>query len=206
VTMTNKTPIALDIVTVEFLGGTPIDDAAIDLVAAAERHGQAVGRFNGIELHAAAGYAPAGIVKFYNDECERRRAAYLASPEGQQAEAERNRRRQDLQSKHDALMARLPSLNMDNAHDVLDWLCEMQEPSDHVGVILRRNTIIERFETAGYKANENTGADYKPGDRWNMLRYLVGQALQGLKEGPAIHPILHKFADEWRARFPRAAA
>ena len=90
---------------------------------------------------------------------------------------------------------------MTNASAVLDWLCQMQECSDHIGVIVRKHTIVEAFERAGYKANENTGADYRAGDRNNAFRYLVGQALSGLKEGPAIHPILHKFAAEWRLQF-----
>lgn len=77
----------------------------------------------------------------------------------------------------------------------------MQEPSDHAGVILRRETIVSAFERRGFKAGENCGADYKPDDRSNMFRYLVGQALSGLKDGPAIHPILHKFAAEWREQF-----
>ena len=56
-------------------------------------------------------------------------------------------------------------------------------------------------EKVGYVAEANCGKDYKPGNRDNMFRYLVGQGLSGLKDGPAIHSIIHKFADEWRREF-----
>jgi hypothetical protein len=185
----------------EFSAGQSIDNAAIQLCAAAAEHGEATGKFNDIELHAAAGYAPAGVVNFYNEECQRRSEAYRNSPEGKAAARKSNNERADLQAKHDALMARLPALDWSNDAAVLDWICAMQEPSDRVGVIVRRNSIVSAFEARGFHADANCGKDYKPGDRENMFRYLVGQGLSGLKDGPAIHPIIHKFAAEWRAQF-----
>lgn len=187
---------------IEFHPGESIDKAAIRLCEAANANGEATGTFNEIMLHATAGYAPDAVVTFYHEESKRRSDAWKASPEGKAAERAAHAKRRDLQSKHDWLVARLPKLVMSRPHDVLDWLCEMQEPSDHVGVIVRRRTIIETFEKAGYKANANTGKDYREGDRDNMFEYLVGQALAGLKEGPAIHPIIHQFADDWRKKFP----
>ena len=189
---------------VEFQPGESIEAAATRLCEAATEHGEATGTFNDIELHVVAGYDPGGVVSFYHEECQRRSEAWRASPEGRAAQRAAHAKRRDLQSRHDWLMARLPALVMSQPHDVLDWLCQMQEPSDHIGVIVRKHTIIEAFEKAGYKANENTGKDYKAGDRDSMFRYLVGQALAGLKEGPAIHPIIHRFADEWRKQFPRS--
>lgn len=188
----------------EFSPGQSIDNAAIQLCAAAAEHGEAVGKFNDVELHAASGYAPTAIVSFYNEECERRAEAYRNSPEGKAAAAKSDRERASLQMKHDKLMARLPSLKWSSDADVLDWLCDMQPCTDRVGVIVRRSTIVQAFEKHGFKAGENTGADYKDGDRANMFRYLVGQALDGLKNGPAIHPILLKFSSEWRVRFATA--
>lgn len=185
---------------VEFLAGTSIDGAATQLCEAAAKHGEAVGTFNDIELHAAAGYAPAGVVSFYHEECERRAKAYRNSPEGKAAARKSDQERAALQAQHDRLMARLPSLDWPSDVSVLNWLCDMQPCTDRVGVIVRRSTIVQAFEKHGFKAGENTGPDYKDGDRTNMFRYLVGQALEGL-DGPAIHPILLKFAAEWRERF-----
>lgn len=185
---------------VEFLAGTSIDRAATQLCEAAAVHGEATGKFNDIELHAAAGYAPAGVVSFYHEECQRRAEAYRRSPEGRADAEESDRARVSLQARHDWLVARLPALDWSSDAAVLDWLCKMQPCTDRVGVIVRRNTIVQAFEKHGFKPGLNTGAAYKDGDRANMFRYLVGQALEGLS-GPAIHPILHKFAAEWRERF-----
>lgn len=186
---------------IEFSAGQSIHSAAAQLCAAASEHGEAVGKFNDIELHAAAGDAPEGVISFYNEECERRSKAYRDSPVGKAAALKSDQECAALQAKHDRLMARLSSLDWSNDGAVLDWLCAMQEPSDRVGVIIKRNTIVSAFESHGFKANENCGPDYRDGDRANMFRYLVGQGIAGLKEGPAIHAILHKFVGEWRERF-----
>lgn len=190
--------------TVEFLPGTHIANAANELVKAADEHGAARGVFNGIEMTAERSASPAAIVDTFHREQARRLDEYRQSPEHKEAERQANQRRSEAQQTHDTLMARLPTLDMGNDVAVLDWLCQMQEPSDHVGVIVRKQTIIDAFEKAGFRANANCGAAYKPGDRQNMHRYLVGQALAGLKEGPAIHPIIHKFANEWRQQFAEA--
>ena len=181
--------------------GESIDNAAVRLVQAADEHGEATAKFNDIELFAAKGFAAEGVVRHYMDEVEKRSRAWRASPEGRRVEQERETRRSEMQAKHDNLVRRLPSLDMSNDVAVLEWLCQMQEPSDHTGVILQRQNIVSKFEAAGYKPNENTGDDFRKDNRANVFRYLVGQALAGLKEGPAIHGILHSFAADWRRDF-----
>lgn len=188
---------------VEFRAGESIESAAAGLCEAAEAHGEATGSFNGIELHAARGYAAAAVVSFYNDEARRRTEAWKNSPEGIAAAAERERVRSDLQAKHDALMRRLPQLDFTDQCAVLDWLCEMQGPSDHGGVIVRRKTILEAFAKRNFLPGVNCDADFHPEVRDNVHRWLVGQALSGLEEGPAIHGVIHKFAAEWKAKFVR---
>jgi len=56
-------------------------------------------------------------------------AAFINSPEGKEAERKREADRSSAQQLHDALMAKLPSLDMSNDVAVLDWLCQMQGPS-----------------------------------------------------------------------------
>lgn len=186
---------------VHFTAGTHIAEAAKQLVAAATERGNAFGHFNDVQLNATASSTEQGIVEDFHAESVRRQAEYEKSPAGIKAKADAEQRRRDLQATHDRLMAQLPTLDLRDQAAVLDWLCAMQEPTDRIGVIVRKDTIVGAFKKAGFEPNVNTGKDYKPGDRDNMFRYLVGQALAGLSEGPAIHGILHKFADEWRAAF-----
>lgn len=186
---------------IDFGPGTHIDRAAEMLVAAAIEHGAARGSFNEIELAASRNATPSEIVRLYHEECEARTEAYRKSPEGIAAAKRSDDERAALQQKHDALVARLPRLDFGDQVAVLDWLCQMQEPSDRNGVLVKRKTIVAAFEKRGFEAGANCGKDYRPGDRENMFRYLVGQALDGLKNGPAIHGILHKFVGEWKAQF-----
>jgi hypothetical protein len=187
---------------IEFLGGTPIEEAARMLVMAAFEEGDAQGIFNEIPLKASRGTSIEDIVGQYESACKTRSEEYENSPEGKAAVAEQNRRRQSLQSLHDALMKELQStLDWRSDIAVLEWLCKMQETSDHIGVITRRNTIIETFIAHGFKIGVNTGNDYRPGNRDNMYRYLVGQALACLKDVGAIHGITHKFVDDFKDQF-----
>lgn len=186
---------------IEFMGGCHIDEAARQLVAAAIEHGEATGSFNDIELKASPESKPEQIVSDWNARQAAAAEAYRNSHAGKKAAKGREDRRSAAQQEHDNLMKLLPNLNMLDDVAVLTWLCSMQDPSDHNGVIVRRDTIVGAFEKAGYAAGANCGKDYRKGDRENMFRYLVGQALSGLKDGPAIHPILHRFVADWKAEF-----
>ena len=186
---------------IEFYAGCHIAKAAKLLLDAAKSNGEAVGMFNNIQLVAREGQTEADVVGDYQRQSEALAELYRNSPEGRAAATEREESRAAAQAKHDRLMRQLPSLNFRDDAAVLDWCCQMQEPSDHVGVIVRRETIVETFAKHGFEPGVNCGADYKPRDRGNMFRYLVGQALSGLQDGPAIHSIIHQFADEWRAKF-----
>ncbi len=186
--------------TIDFAPGMHISRAAEQLVEAAKKHGAAEGSFNGIALRADATTTAAVLVAHYDAECEQRSEEYRRSPEGQDAQRRSDEERASLQARHDALMRRLPTLDFGNDVAVLNWLCQMQEPSDRMGVITRRNTILSTFAKHGFLPGVNCGADFRPESRENVHRWLVGQCLSGL-EGPAIHSIVHKFARDWRAKF-----
>lgn len=186
--------------TIEFSPGSHISDAVAALVAAAP----AQGKFNDITIAADGTKTADEILAQWNADMEARRLAYEQSPEGVAARQQSDDERRGLQGRHDMLVQRLAHLDWKNDVSVLDWCCEMQAPSDRVGVIVKRQTIIAAFAANGFTPGMNTGKEYKDGDRNNMFRYLVGQALDGL-QGPAIHPIIHKFAAEWKTRFGVAA-
>lgn len=192
---------------VHFGAGCHINEAAKMLVDAAECNGSATGSFNDIVLTANRGDAPEAVVSWFTAECERRSEAYRNSPEGRAAAAKQDQRRRETQGKHDALMDSLPRVDMADAGAVLAWLEAMQEPSDHINVVVDKRAILDTFAAAGYLPGVNCGPAYRADDRDNSLRYLVGQALDGLANGPAIHPIFHKFAGDWRSKFmPDASA
>lgn len=83
--------------------------------------------FNGIELIAKAGWSSAeSIVEEYIAESNRRAEEYKNSPEGKEAEKNRQQEIKALEIKRDELMVQLETLDWDNLEAVIDWLCEMQ--------------------------------------------------------------------------------
>lgn len=187
---------------VSFMPGDHISAAAARLVEIAKDNAtETFGTFNDVEMRATPVSDPAEIVAVWERDMEAAARAYRESPEGRKAEEERQERRRQAQAKHDALMQQLPTLDWDSAVAVLDWFCAMQEPSDHVGVVVKRDSIVRAAEAHGYKPNMNVGPDFRRGHATNEYEYLIGQCLSGLTEGPAIHSIIHKFAADWKRRF-----
>lgn len=187
-------------INVNFHPGMHISDAAKMLCEAADEYGEAAGAFNEIALTATRGNAASAIVADYQAKSAAATKAYQESAAGIAAEERRQQTRRDMQDKHDALMARLPALDWSNDVAVLDWCCEMQDPSDYIGVIVKKDTILAEFAKHGFTPNMRTGDDYIHDSRLVSHAYLIGQAMEGI-ESIAIHSIIHKLAAEWKERF-----
>lgn len=190
---------------VSFHPGEDIGSAARRLTKAAYVSGYATGTFNDVVLEAHSDTAAYDVVMHYNRECARRRTEYEASPEGQAEIAARNDERQRLQSLHDELVAQLDILDFSNDSDVIDWLSQMQEPSDRIGVTVDRERILAAFRSHGLVPGMDVSPRFNSNDRASFYRWLVGQALEGIKT-ISIHGIFHKFAREWREKFVETAA
>ena len=186
--------------TVGFPAGMHIQGAAEQLVAAAAQHGEAQGIFNEITLTAQRDTVPGALVDFYHQESERRAEEWRNSPEGRTATAKREADLQTAQETHDAKVRELATLDFKNDVEVLDWLCSIQDATDHVGVSVNKVKIINKFRAHGFDPNVNCGKHFKPDDRENVFRWLVGQALDGL-QSVAIHGIIHEFAADWKSKF-----
>lgn len=186
---------------VESQWGEHISSFAARLVRAADEHGTAKGIFNEVEVVADRGASAEELCAQWDKKCEARHVAYINSPEGKAAAAKREADIAAAQEKHDGLVHDLTSLNFKDDVAVLDWLCAVQDCTDHVSVVTDKARILSAFRAAGFEANANCGSAYR-GDRDNEFRYLVGQAMDGL-ETVAIHGIIHKFVDDWKAKFIR---
>lgn len=183
----------------EASAGEHISGFAKRLTEAAKVAG-ARGTFNGVALRVDCFSTVDEVCSSYSRQMEAAAVAYRNSPEGIAAERKREASIQAAQDTHDALVRDLASLDFKNDVAVLDWLCAIQDATDHSGVAVNKATILDTFSRHGFAANVNCGADYKPDDRDNAFRYLVGQAMDGL-QSVAIHGIIHKFAVDWKAKF-----
>lgn len=189
---------------IHFDCGCHISDAAQQLVVACETEETAQGTFNDITLTAHKTSTVEGIVADFNTKMAAASEAYRNSPEGRRAAREAEERKQQAQQKHDTLMRQLPNLNFADDVAVLDWLCEFQDPSCF-GVGKQQGAVLATFAAHGYYPGVNCGKDFNGDDRDNFARWVIGQALNTLSEFGAIHPIVHKFTDDWKKKFLPAA-
>lgn len=190
--------------------GQTINRAAAEMIMLANKTNDTVmAKFNDIEIKAnpceneAVGVAT--IKAYYISESDCRAEAYRNSPEGKRAAAEAEDRKQKLQMKMDEAMSKLESLDFSDLVAVIDWLEEVRDPSDHIGVNTPSKEIVKFFGKHGFKPGVNCGKDFDGDSEENFAHWLIGQALDDLKSVGAIHQVFHKFADDWRQKFDHAA-
>jgi hypothetical protein len=187
----------------KFLAGEHIERAAKRLISAAAsaEDGRAAASFNGVDLIADRNSTIERIIEHYTGESERKAKEYRESPEGLKAAKEADERRLRCQEVFDSSMQALKTLNFNDERAVLDWLCNIQNAADHVGITGSRASILEAFASKNLIPNMNCGDAFNGKDRHNFFRYLVGQALDGFAQFGAPHPILHTFVAEWKQKF-----
>ncbi len=180
--------------TIELTVGTTIHRAARMLVAAAPA--RAV--FNDIPIRARyATTRPEDIVNQYHWDDDIRCIRYQNSAEGRALQKRVENERTAAQSVINGCVARLPTLDMTDAHAVLAWIEEMADPVDHAGVTYDYAAIVATFESAGWRREMNCGEDLNFEEADNVAHYIVGQWLA------TMHPMVLKFIADWREKFPQ---
>lgn len=189
--------------TYEPMAGENVSTTAERMIALAkETKGSVRAKFNDIELTATEDSTTEDIVSGFQTKIAEASETYRKSPEGQRAARESEERKQEAQQKADALMEQLPNLDFSNQEAVLDWICDFQDPSDYIGVAKDQRKVLEIFAEHGYQPGVNTGEAFNGEDGDNFARYIVGQALDGLRgDVGAIHQVVHKFTDDWKKKF-----
>lgn len=188
--------------TYEPMAGENISETVERMIALAkETDGSVKVKFNDVELMATRSSIAEDIVADFHAKLQEAAEKYHKSPEGQRAARESEDRKQEAQRKADALMEQLPNLDFNDQKAVLDWICEFQGPSDHIGVVKDGEKVVKIFAEHGYQPNVNTGEAFNGEDRDNFARYIIGQALSGLQSDVgAIHQIVHKFTNDWKKK------
>lgn len=195
-----------DLESYEPMPGEFIGVSAINMVGRAKLTGKPCkAHFNEIPVEAVSGVDPAYIVATYKAESHRQAIAYNESPEGKKAVRDAKRRKDELQHQADAAMEMLGELDFSSLSAIIGWFKEIRDPSDHVGVNIPSENIVREFERHGYHAGVNCGDEFDSENPDNIARWLIGQALEGLKEYGSIHQVFHKFASEWQKKFGNSA-
>jgi hypothetical protein len=105
----------------------------------------------------------------------------------------------EKQKKVDSLMKELPSLDFKNIKAVLDWLNEF--PTDFLVGKKDIKAVLSIFKEHGYKMIVNVGEAYKPEDRDNVARHIIGNSLQFLKDEGNIHDVMLRDIMNWKRKF-----
>lgn len=187
--------------------GIHISSAAIEMVQLANKHQTKVTAvFNGIELSTDPDFdvlrAAQEIVEDYKLKNKLRIEEYDNSPEGKAKIIELEIQKQQNQKTVNAAVAELETLDFSDIAAVVDWFDKVTDPMDFRGVKVPSAKIVQIFENHGYLPGVNTGENFNGEDKENFARYIIGQALLGLKSPIGrIHPVFIRFAREWREKF-----
>lgn len=157
--------------------------------------------FNEATFCVSPGDKPQEVVKRWQKETKRRSEKYQDSTAGKREAKEYRKNLVEKQKKHDNLIIELDKIDFTNDLSVLKWICNFQNTIDYRGVKVNSLKILSIFKKHGYFPNENVEIDFQKNDRENYTRYIIGQALDGLKYDDLIHPFVHFFVDKWKKAF-----
>lgn len=184
--------------------GAHIFDAVRHLIATAHKNGAPTKMdFNGVTVVATKESDPVRLVAEWQREMDRLAKEYRRSPE--YAEQQRKRateiEREIVQT--DALIEELPLLDPTDLGALIDWFVRVEGSIGDVAVtsMPRQQVILGAFMEMGFRPGENCWAAFKPGDRENEARWLIGQCLDGIGRVGSPHQMVHMFAQDWYRRF-----
>ena len=186
---------------IEALVGSHIKESITMLVHEANIHGKCSIEFNGIELIGKRGDSTDDLMQQWQTLSEERHQAYINSPEYAKQQKENRLEIDKLELKTEYLTRNMLFLDFTDMEAVLDWICEIQEASDRIGVKIPVENIVSHFESKGFYPNVNLDRDFIENNPENVARYIVGQALDGLQSVGSIHHMVKKFVREWKEKF-----
>lgn len=184
------------------LAGECITETAATMSEMAKDRGELItARFNGITLKASPGTRPDSIVRGFHRKMDRLAYKHRNSQEGVAEAKEEERYLKARQVSMDELMHRFSWVDLADLGHLIDWLVALCCTGGEKGIRYDRQRVITALESAGYVENDCSGDAFNVEDRENFARYLVGQALDGLKNSCGIHPMFMEFAKQWRDKF-----
>ena len=161
------------------------------------------GEFNNVAFEVTPGSDENAVMQVYEENLKTHLEAWEASPEVKAMKAQLAKERKAKEAKSGELLAGLDTLDFNDLERVLDWIAAFQEVSD---VAYDNDKVLHLFQQHGFDPDVNVGADFDEKDPQNYAKYIVGQALQGVRDGGPIHQVAHGFVSKWKRAFGREAA
>ena len=184
---------------VDVYAGARISHAAEDAVALAKERGLPVRfSFNDGVLTASEGRTAGDLCAEYDAELERRSAAYWTPERLAEKERKEDADREEVKR----LVSDLDVLDLADLRQAIRWLCWLEECAfTHSPAPAER--ILEAFAEAGLYPNMLVRAEDESQEEWEekngeegVMKWLIGQALDGVRHVGAPHQIVHSFAEK----------
>ena len=157
--------------------------------------------FNGARFEAHDGDTEGAIVAKWEAAFKANGDRYAASPEGIAAAKEAEDRRIAAQWTIDLAMRRLESVDWSDESGPLEWLCAMADAADHVGVEYDRAHVVDTFHAHGFEVGVYCGDAFDGSSRGIFARWIIGQALDGIKRVGSPHGMIARFPHVGHAKF-----
>ena len=187
------------IITLEANPGEHISDYASRCYNIAKRYATIVeGQFNGATFDTKGCSSARDVLKRLELELNKNQETYQKSDRYKDIQAATKQKTKQQQVIATKLVGELDALNWSSFSDILDWLCNIQQAADYVGVSIDTEKIVQTFKKNGFFTNVNTDDDFDGNDEENVARYIIGQALDGFETVGAPHPVLLSFVEKWK--------
>lgn len=178
----------------DVMGGSHISKCIIEAIEIAKSTRKEVEfDFNGVNLKVTKDSSAELVAKWWDDEIDRQRQEYLASPAYKELCAKRESKRALDQAKIDELVDRLENGRM-SEDALVAWVGEFAEINDDIGLNIHKDSVLKALTAAGYKRNECVGDENVKTVKTIFAKWLIGQAIDNLENGMPIHPIASNFA------------
>lgn len=179
-----------------------IRDLARIMISEAKEADRSVrAKFNEITITADKDSTVEDIVADYHNKIAVDADRYNKSPQGQREALEEEKKKKEMQQRHDSLIEQLSNLNFDKKSVVLNWLYKFQDPSDYSNIEKDPEKILKIFMEHGYQPYEYTDTSFNNKDRDESARHIISIALDNLRSVGSIHPVVRKSIDEWKKNF-----
>lgn len=178
--------------------GESITHACREAINIANRQRSIVAfKFNDIEMFARPSDHETDLEGLYHHMCEQRAEAYRKSPEGIAAREKSEREGRQGQAQIDALVSGMNPVFDAGLDATITWLERYATLADDIRIDSHRDAVMSALLAHGYVNNEFTGADWVPGDKRVMGRWIVGQCINCMSIGMPPHPVSIKFCREY---------
>lgn len=104
----------------------------------------------------------------------------------------------DLLAESRRMVEEFSKSDLSNCIIVLDFICALESNGN---VKINSDRVIDILESAGYESGVNTGEDFDSNNKENFARYIIGQALSGLKSRGCYSQVVHRFTDDLKSKF-----